>query len=236
MSYSNNDEALLKDLSTVAASILQTSAESAATQQTEILLHFLGAIVDIYGESVVERAALAKLDGSVVDNRGQEIGFLLEEMLAQVVSSLQDSLGIVWTGPKEQGQGQPAFESRSPPTPKSDSSCSTDSLASTLNLLRKCLENCPVFLLHVPTVSGMEGEENKIIRRAVDSAANSLFADDPDLSLSSIQFLQTVVSSAWTPRRAFACVLTEAYFSSSRCRRQTSRRGMRFCRLSFPTL
>lgn len=176
----------MKDLCSIIDSVLGSGKRELAS--LDVALSFLGTFVDSYGHAI-ENAALRKLGGSAISVHSDDLGRMLEQMLAKVVSAAENSLGGMWKRQVE--QGQVPFESRTQLTTNSDSA-SSDCLSGTLDLQTKCLENCPLFILHVPAELG-EGED-KLLRRAVDSATAYLSDENPDLAKSSLRFLQTLVS------------------------------------------
>lgn len=145
-----------------------------------------------YGEGI-ESGALAALSGSTLSDQVREVGRLLEELLLNTVAAVQESLGDVWTSPREQGQGQAAFESKPPaPAPKAPPK-SNELLGGLLSLLAKCLNICPLFLLHVPAAPGVNRDSDLLLRRAVDSAVSCLDDVDPETTRCAIHFLHEMV-------------------------------------------
>jgi hypothetical protein len=110
------------------------------------------------------------------------------------IAATQASLGSVWTSPKEQEEGQSAFESKPFPAPK-PGSISDESLGGMLSLTRKGLEQCPAFFLQLPAGRGIDRGDDTLLRRAVTSAVASLNDTDPDIVLNAIMLLNAMVSA-----------------------------------------
>jgi hypothetical protein len=159
----------------------------------ESLCSFLDELVRTNGESI-EKASLVALGGSSIAGSGREVGRLLEDLVLHTVASVHKHLGSVWTSPKEQGHGQPAFESKPLPGPKSDS-MSSQCLPGILSLLQSLVEICPVFLLQLPALPGIDRDDDMLFSRAIDSALSSLNESDSELVSHASKFLRSAVSS-----------------------------------------
>lgn len=192
LSLASNDLDLLKDLCSIIDSVLESGKREYF--RLDLALGFLTTFVDSYGHTV-EDAALRKLSGSASSTQGDDLGRMLEQMLVKIISAAENSLGGMWNRQAEQGQGQGQvpFESRAHLTTNTVST-SSDCLSGALDLLIKCLENCPVFVLHVPAGPGVQHSDDRLLRRAVDSATAYLSDENPDLAKSSLNFLWTLVS------------------------------------------
>jgi len=180
---------LIGELCSIATAVLEKASDSRA--HFEVAFVFVGNFVTAYGADV-ETGALATLAGTSVQDHIKELGRLLESLILGTVAAVQENLGNVWTSPSEQGNGEEAFE-RKPSPVKRPHMKSNESLAGILLFLTKALGVCPVFLLHLPAGPGKDREDDKLLRRAVDSAVVSLNDDDPEIVRNSIAFLEALV-------------------------------------------
>ena len=162
----------------------------------EVAFAFVDKFLSAYGD-LVEKGALDALGGSPVQEHVKEPGRLLEDLILETTTSVQENLGDIWTNPSEQGNGEEAFE-RKPSPVRKPTMKSNESLAGILSFLTKALDICPVFLLHLPAAKGKDFEDDMLLRRAVDSSVASLNDSDPELAKNSISFLQTLVRSDTT--------------------------------------
>lgn len=180
---------LLQELCSIASSILQKTSSGRA--HFEVVFQFVDSFVKAFGEDV-ENVALATLGGSATHEHGKEVSRMLEELMLRTISSVQESLGNVWTSPSEQGNGQDAFESKPLPSRKPEMK-SNESLAAILSVLKTGLDSCPVFLLHLASPPGND-RDDLLLGRAIDSATASLIDNDPEVTKSAIAFLTALVS------------------------------------------
>jgi hypothetical protein len=181
---------LLKNLCNVASSMLHVQTTNPVHFGS--VFEFLEDFVHTHGDKI-ERSTLESVQGAAVNSHDKEAAGLLESLLLGTIAATRASLGSVWTSPKEQGQGQSAFESKPPPAPK-PGSVPNESLAGMFSLLQKLLGICPVFTLNLPAGPGLDSEEDRLLRRAIDSAAASLDDTDTDIIVNAIVFLTTAVS------------------------------------------
>jgi hypothetical protein len=187
----NGSLTLLKDLCAVSSSMLRT--QNGSPVHFESIFEFLKDFVYTHGHKI-EKWALASTESMSVNFNDEEAARLLEDLMLGTIEATRASLGSVWTSPKEQGEGQSAFESKPPPAPK-PGSISNESLAGMLSLTQKGLDQCPVFFLQLPAVRGIDREDDRLLRRAVDSAVASLNDSDPDIVLNAIIILTAMVSA-----------------------------------------
>ena len=181
---------MLKDLTSTASSILKTA--NGGLVYYDAIFAFLEEFIRIYGEGV-ENAALATLSGSSPSADELEVGKMVEELMLELLGAVRDSLGSKWNEPKEQGQGQEAFESKPHFAPKADQ-MSQDSLARVFSLVATCMVTCPVFLFYLPAEAGLDRDDDKLLRRAIDTAVTSLNDNDQEITLKAIKFLMATVS------------------------------------------
>lgn len=171
------------------SSLLGATAQSA--HHCEIAFRFIDALLNSVGTEV-EKLSSAKLGGTVISDAGQELGRLVEMTVVESITASQENLGT-WTRAREQGQGQPAFESRSPIAVERKAN-SNDALASAFSMLSTALKTCPTFTFFLPAALGVDREEDTLLRRAIDAAACSLNDGNTDLVKSCICFLVSLVS------------------------------------------
>jgi hypothetical protein len=188
---SNGSLSLLKDLCAVSSSMLKTQNGSAV--HFESIFEFLEDFVHTHGHKI-DKLALESNESMSINLNDKEAARLLEDLMLGTLAATRASLGSAWTSPKEQGEGQSAFESKPPPAPK-PGSISNESLAGMLSLTQKGLEQCPAFFLQLPAGRGIDRADDKLLRRAVDSAVASLNGTDPDIVLNAITLLTAVVSA-----------------------------------------
>mmetsp|Transcript_20608 Transcript_20608/g.38566 ORF Transcript_20608/g.38566 Transcript_20608/m.38566 type:complete len:280 (+) Transcript_20608:314-1153(+) len=117
-------------------------------------------------------------------------------------------LGGAWATAQQQGNGQPAFETKAAATTscasntmlEGGSSYSNTGLASLFSLLRICAEHCPYILLNLKDENTDDndignGHDNSVllIRRALDSAVSSLLDPQYQVCWNSIAFLESIM-------------------------------------------
>ena len=152
----------------------------------------IGACIDLYG-TTIEKGFVASMAGTEILKSDQEVTRLIEDLIVTNVASAKESLGTVWTLPREQKNGQDAFESK--PLPRRQPVVkSTESLSAVLVMLTKCLGKCPLFSMHLPVAPGVENDTDMLLRRAVDSSVDCLSAGDPEITKTAILFIKTLVS------------------------------------------
>jgi hypothetical protein len=187
----NGSMALLKDLCAVSASMLKT--QHGRPVHFESIFEFLEDFVHTHGYKI-EKWASESTESMSVNLNDKEAARLLEDLMLGTITATQASLGSVWTIPKEQEEGQSAFERKPSPAPK-PGSISDESLGGMLSLTRKGLEQCPVFFLQLPAGRGIDRGDDILLRRAVTSAVASLNDTDPDIVLNAIMLLTAMVSA-----------------------------------------
>ena len=152
--------------------------------------------VKTYGD-IIDKDVRATIEGrsNIPSNaeRGREVGKCLETLLLETVAAINSMLGATWTSSQRQGQGQPAFESKSEPVNHDSRQTSNRALASMFFLLKTCAERCPVFLLHLAAAPGEDRNEDLLLRRALESAVTSLLEPEASTSKSASVFLQATV-------------------------------------------
>lgn len=159
---------------------------------------FLSEFLHTFG-GVVEQGAAAAVRGLKVTEREKQLGRLFEDLMMVALSSSRSLLGIAWTSPTEQGQGQPAFESKPKPSLKVENA-SNGCLLGIFLLLNSCLGICPVALLHLPAGPGVDADDDGLLRRAIDSAVLTLCDCDPAIAASAMRLLKTMVNTMMAVR------------------------------------
>jgi hypothetical protein len=173
----------------LASSILRKT--SVSKTHCEVVSGFVCKFLVAHGNTV-EKVASASQNGSSVRDSDREVAELLEELMSSTVAAVQESLGSIWICRSEQGNGQDAFESKPLPVQKPQAK-SNESLAGILSFLQQALVSCPIFLLHIPAAPGNGRDDNKLLRKAIDAAVESLNDSDPEITRNSIYFLKTLV-------------------------------------------
>jgi hypothetical protein len=190
--FCDNDRSvnLLRELCSIVASTRVSVSSSHG--DFEKIFDFTCKCIDAYG-GVIEKGLIASLSGISSPRIYLEVRRILETLITENVTSVKGSLGSVWTLPREQKNGQDAFESK--PTPKPHYVLrSADSLGSVFTMLTKCLCKCPLLAVNLPATPVCESESDSLLRRAVDSAVDSLSTGDPLITSNAISFLKSLVS------------------------------------------
>lgn len=177
------------------------------------LFLFLEGFVHAYGEGI-EKSAISTLRNTELPVEDDiEFGRMLQDVIVRIVDSAQSSLGGVWTRPKEQRQGQLAFESKSSP-PRIETT-PNDALAGVFSFTTECLMTCPVFLLHLRALMSQdEHQEDLFVRRVSESAVHALNDTDPEVSRSAMKVLKVAVRLS-TKRVHYSFVSLRSHFGSS---------------------
>jgi hypothetical protein len=175
------------------------------------IIAFLRTMAEIHGKDI-DQYALLSLKGETrgndeVEDRARRIGQALESVLLMTTEGVQSLLGSTWTNAQQQGNGQPAFESKSQLGDQGSLflQVSRAALAPMLSLLKTCAEHCPIFLLHLPAAKDQDRNEDLLVRRAVESAVSSILDPDVDTSTSCMDYLEstlemtTTISSSSSP-------------------------------------
>ncbi len=163
------------------------------------IFSFLEKIVEIHGGDL-DRCTRLSLNsentGSAIEERACRVGDSLESVLLTTVEAVHTLLGSIWTNAQRQGNGQPAYESKSLPVDHASLNVSNAALACTLSLLKGCMIHCPVFLLHLPAAKDQDRNEDLLFRRAVESAVASILDLDGGTSTTCMEFLETSIQTA----------------------------------------
>jgi hypothetical protein len=185
-----NNLNLFKELCTIVSSIKNIASTNRA--HFEVIFEFIGNCIDLYG-CTIDKGLIASRAGVQLLSSDYQVRRLLDELLVENISAIKESLGSVWTMSREQKNGQDAFESK--PSPRRPSPPTTNEcLAAVFSVLRKCLDQCPLFALHLPAAPGVDRDNDMLLRRAVEAAVDSLSVSDPEISHNSILFLISLVS------------------------------------------
>jgi len=181
---------LVRDLFSIAETMVKASK---GRLDADPLFQFLRDFVATYGK-VIEQGAVASARESIIPEDARALGCMFEELLLCTLAAFRNNLGNAWGTSKEQGNGQPPFESKPLPAQKSNG-ISNESLAGVLALAEICMDSCPVFIFQFPSTPGLEAEDHMFLRRAIDSAVASLNDCDPSIAANSMRFLKSVFSS-----------------------------------------
>lgn len=130
------------------------------------------------------------------DERTRQVGSALESIVLTAVEGVHDLLGPKWTNAQRQGNGQPAFESKSQPVDHGSFYVSNVALAPMLELLQTCAEHCPFFLVHLPTAKDQDRNEDLLVRRAIESAVSCILERDVSTATRGMQFLEASIRVA----------------------------------------
>lgn len=130
--------------------------------------------------------------GEHSSGQASECGQIFEEYLVNTLLTCANRLGVAWNSPREQRNGEPAYERKSPPRAPGNS-VSTDFLPRTLGLIDLCVRRCPCMMLKLG--SHLDTEGDPLVRRAVDSAVSVLQENNAELVRPAISFLKSVVSN-----------------------------------------
>jgi hypothetical protein len=192
---------LLKELCSIAFSILKKKgAEGNAKFQP--VFEFINEIISIHGESI-EKRAMESANGQAVSDREGDFVVIITELLLSAVEEFQTASAAAAASlntSKEQGNGQPAFESKALPAPKGEF-VPSDEFCGMFSMFKTCVERCPVYFVQLPSAPGLERQDDPLYQRTIDTAIEFLNESDPDTSKHAIEFL------AATVRTIFWCSL-----------------------------
>ena len=182
---------LLKELCSIALSILKKKGQGSEAKFQPVVA-FLTEFVKAHGESV-ESGSIEASRGQNVTGIRNEVAVVLTELLLVTVEECRAASGT--TSPmqvKEQGQGQPPFESKSQPPQKGNGLPGVE-LHGMLPLFTTCLETCPSYFFGLPSAPGLEGQEDFLHRKACEAAVGALHEPDVGTAKLAMDFLQTLV-------------------------------------------
>jgi hypothetical protein len=194
------------------------------SRQSERFFHpiisFLTQYLKFYG-STVEKAARSRCDGRTtpsIGDKDKEVMKQLESLICATVQGMKMFLGPVWADAQQQGNGQPAFESKARPvTVVGNPRISSIGLPALFSLLRCCAERCPFFLLQLRDCSEDEGDENGggvlLLRRALDSAVPCLLDPQAELSVASISFVESIFAYSDSSDETVQHIIVEEFNS-----------------------
>jgi len=182
---------LLRELFMLASSMILDSANNKSPLPA--VYDFVERIIDLHG-SKIEIASQVMVEGTatLTSNAYCEVCKKLENLILSSILSIKNSLGSAWSCDKEQGQGQPAFESKSKVI-LDERPTATDTLAAIFTVLSIAAVNCPIFLIHLPATIGGDRENNRLISRAIKSSVIVLVEPDFELARTAILFLVSVI-------------------------------------------
>ena len=174
---------LLKDVSAIASTVISKAGGNSGHFTS--VCYFLDQFVHTYGEAIEKDISSGKAENG--------LGRILEDLLRDTVTVARDHLGSEWTRAKEQGQGQPPFESKPSPSPRPDS-VSNGCLVGIFSVLASCVDICPSFSIRLVASPAIHREDDLLLRRAIDSAMASLNENDSELVLNAVKLLKAMVS------------------------------------------
>jgi hypothetical protein len=170
------DVALLRELCSIASSIIQVSKPSTAS--LDVIFDFIDLFIESFGNYV---------ESATIKATNTDVGRLLEDIVTQTVDSVHDYLGNAWSTPSEQENGQAASESRQTPKQRQKP---TDCLAWVLSMLELGLRHCPIFFMRI---TSSNDANDQILYLATIAATASLQDEKPEVIRSSVLFLKTLV-------------------------------------------
>ena len=182
---------VLKELSSIAFSILKKKdTESQAKFQP--VFRFLTEFVSDHGDAAENKTQEA-MKGQATPEGKSDVVLVLTDLLLAAVDEFQSaSIAASMTNVEEQGQGQPAYESKSLPAPKGDAHIG-DEICGMLTLFKTCLERCPSYFFQLPSAPGLEGQEDLLHRKATESAIALLNESDTETSKHAMGYLEALV-------------------------------------------
>lgn len=182
---------LLQELCSIATSILKKKG-TGSQPKFQPVFYFLTEFVNVHG-GFVERKAQEALKGWTVSQGPGDVSVLLSDLLLAAVDELQTSSATESvSNADEQGQGQPPFESKTLPVPKTDT-LPGDEFCGMFRLFRTCIERCPCYFFQLPSAPGLEGQEDSLHRKATDTAVGCLNEPDPQIAKHAMDFLEAMV-------------------------------------------
>lgn len=184
---------MLKELCSIAFSILKKKDSGCTAKFTPILV-FLQEFIKLHGEAV-DRQIVENGKSENADDGSQDVTVVLSDLLLSAVDEFQVSSAASTSvaSPKEQGQGQAAFESKSERGPKEVAGPS-DELCGMFTLFQICVERCPAFFLSLPAAPDAHEGDDLLYSRAVDTAVGFLGETDTPTSLHAMSFMESLVS------------------------------------------
>jgi hypothetical protein len=186
------DVAMLRELCSLSSSLIkQHDGHSPALL---VVYELLQEVFDVHGPAIDE--ATQKLLNSAYDAQSltpvEEVGQIVETMMSSAIDNAKSSLGSAWNRPKEQGQGQTPFESKTKTEPELRTTA-PEALTKIYSLMETCSRRSPIFLTHLPSSPGMDRDVDLLLRCAVASAVSSLVDDDVEICRHAMLFLKSSV-------------------------------------------
>ena len=182
---------VLHELCSVALSILKNN-DSESQARFKPVFRFLTAFVSAHGYFAEHRAQEA-LKGQVAPDENSGVVVILTDLLLAAVDEFQTaSVAASATNTKKQGQGQPAYESKTLPAPKGDAHIGEE-MCEMLSLFESLLERCPSYFFQLPSAPGLEGQNDLLHRKATETAVGLLNESDAETSKCAMAYLETLV-------------------------------------------
>lgn len=182
---------VLQELCSVALSILKMNDVENQVRFKPVF-RFLTAFVSSHGDSAENRAQEA-LKGQAAPGGENDVVFILTDLLLAAVDEFQSaSVAASATNTKKQGQGQPAYESKTLPAPKGDAHIGEE-MCEMFTLFEACLEHCPSYFFQLPSAPGLEGQNDLLHRKATETAVGLLNESDAETSKYAMAYLETLV-------------------------------------------
>lgn len=122
-----------------------------------------------------------------------EVVSMFEDTFLTSIEAIRPVMGRIWNEPAEQGRGgEDATESKSPQSVEMDSP-PMECMCGLFNLLTKMVEICPRFLVTLPIDRSAEDSNEKLFRRAIESACSCCAESDTQAVASALDFLHVTV-------------------------------------------
>ena len=169
------------------ASIVARKIPGEVSKNFQHLFLFLRDCIHTYGDMIEKAVTIQNGEAPI----NLELLRQTKGVVLLTIDCASSTLGTAWSKPKEQVQGQLAFESK--PSPLRIESVPNESLAGLLSFTMECLKICPTFLFGLTSGSTPDRGEDLLIRRAIESSVLALNDSDSDVSLSAVTLLRTVV-------------------------------------------
>lgn len=183
------DEGALSEIFSLARTVLRKGDSDVRLNS---LFSFIDSFVLKFGR-VIERACSNALAHSPEIASGDYcVTTLLQDFVFELLSAARPWLGGLWESSNEQGQGQPAFESR-PDRIRKQESVSNSSLSAFLSVLSRCANTCPTFLFAFSMRPENDRPGDLLVRRAIEIASLTLHDSDHSLVSEAVDFLLNVV-------------------------------------------
>lgn len=197
----------LRDLCSLAIGILNRGTGKRRNGSILVpILNFAEEYVNIFG-GVVEETTLCWVspsyiqllssssgEGRACSVRNDEVCLYLQSVIFAIVAGMEGQLVRAWTPSQRQGNGQPAFETKTMPAEGIDSpeAASTAGLGALFSFLTVCTEICPHFLMHMPAKQGAD-DDDLLLLGFLGLAVTCIADLDTETSKRAMEFLDAVL-------------------------------------------